>query len=157
MQKITPFLWYVTDALAVAKYYKDIFAADAIIEDEQKYENTPPGTTHIVIMTIRGLKIGLMAAGKHHEFNDSISFEITCKDQTEIDYFWQAFTTNGGAESECGWCQDKYGVRWQIVPENIAELIDTPGGMQAMLAMKKLDINTLRQANNIGKKSNAIS
>ncbi len=77
-------------------------------------------------------------------FNESISFYVNCKDQKEIDYFWKKLTDEGGEESVCGWLKDQFGISWQIVPENINKLISSPEAMQAMMKMKKIDIQTLK-------------
>ncbi|HET8736047.1 MAG TPA: VOC family protein [Pricia sp.] len=79
-------------------------------------------------------------------FNEGVSFVVHCENQEEIDYFWNKFTENGGQESMCGWLKDKFGVSWQIVPKNIDDLIKFPKAMEAMMQMKKLDIETLEKA-----------
>ena len=90
-------------------------------------------------------------AGNHgFAFNEAISFMVECKDQTEIDYFWETLTTNGGEESMCGWLKDKFGVSWQIIPNIIVKLMSDPAKagkvMQAVMKMKKLDIATMINA-----------
>lgn len=79
-------------------------------------------------------------------FNEAISFAVHCEDQKEIDYFWNRFTEKGGQESRCGWLKDKFGVSWQIVPKNIGELIKSKEAMQALMQMKKLNIEKLKMA-----------
>jgi predicted 3-demethylubiquinone-9 3-methyltransferase (glyoxalase superfamily) len=83
--------------------------------------------------------------GPEHQFNEAISFFIHCKDQAEIDYYWSKLT-DGGAEIACGWLKDRFGVRWQVVPESIMDLVNNPAAMQAMMTMKKLDIAALKAA-----------
>ena len=81
-------------------------------------------------------------SAKDHKFsfNEALSLLISCKEQAEIDYYWEALTKNGGAESVCGWLKDRYGVSWQVVPENVGELLEKPGAWQKMMAMKKIVI-----------------
>lgn len=85
-----------------------------------------------------------------HQFNESVSFVIPCKDQTEIDYYWEKLTTDGGKESMCGWCTDKFGISWQVVPDILGELMSDPAKAQRVVAafmkMKKFDIETLKNA-----------
>lgn len=147
MSKVTPFLWFEKDAAGVARYYRDIFGPDNVkFANEQSMEDTPSGSVQVVSLTIFDQPFRLMSAGPHHEFNDAVSFQVDCKDQAEVDKYWDAITKDG-QESMCGWCIDKYGVRWQITPENMSELVSNPSGQQAMLQMKKLDIAKLREAN----------
>ncbi|MNT75629.1 3-demethylubiquinone-9 3-methyltransferase [compost metagenome] len=90
--------------------------------------------------------------GPYFKFNEAVSFFVSCKNQKEIDYYWDALTANGGEESMCGWLKDKFGVSWQIVPAILSQLIDGPdqerssNTIKAMLKMKKLDIKTLEKA-----------
>ncbi len=83
----------------------------------------------------------LLAAGPFQKFNESVSFVINCKDQAEVDYYWSALTKNGGQESSCGWCKDKYGLSWQVVPVEYFDLINNPDPKVREKAMK----NTLQQ------------
>lgn len=152
MQKITPFLWYEKDALAVANYYKSIFGENVIIQDEDKLSNTPSGEVQIVTISIFGLNFRLMSAGPFRNFNEAISFEVRCKNQAEVDKYWTALTSDGGEEGQCGWLKDKYGVSWQIVPVQLGQFLGNPDSkkaglaMQAMLKMKKLVIKDLEEA-----------
>jgi predicted 3-demethylubiquinone-9 3-methyltransferase (glyoxalase superfamily) len=82
-----------------------------------------------------------------YTFNEAISFFVSCKDQAEIDRLWEAFTADGGQESQCGWCKDKFGVSWQIIPEQMEELMSAgPAAIQAMMQMQKIDIAALEKA-----------
>lgn len=145
MQKITPFLWFESDAIGVATYYRTVFGVENVqIVDEESFIGTPSGQVQIVTTVLFGNTFQLMSAGKHDEFNDAISFVINCKNQTEIDSYWNNITSNGGKESQCGWCIDKYGVRWQIIPENMSALLSTPEAMQKMLTMNKIIIADLQ-------------
>ena len=99
---------------------------------------------------IFGQELSLMTAGPMFKFNEAISFVITCEDQAEIDYYWNALTSNGGQESQCGWCKDKYGLSWQIVPSVMSTMMASGNKekigrvTQAFLKMKKFDIQTLQ-------------
>jgi predicted 3-demethylubiquinone-9 3-methyltransferase (glyoxalase superfamily) len=152
MQKITPFLWYEKDAIGVARYYKTIFGDDASIAGEENLDGTPSGEVQIITLTLFGQNFRLMSAGPHDLFNDAISFEVLCDGQAEVDKYWNALTADGGKESMCGWLNDKYGVRWQIVPKQLNDLMSDPDQakagrvMQAMLKMNKIIIADLELA-----------
>ena len=143
-QKITPSLWVETkDAKAVADYYLSIFK-DGKLKDHRKYKNPPEaggGDFETAIIEINGLEFNILAAGPYFKFNESVSFVINCKDQAEVDYYWGALTANGGQESSCGWCKDKYGLSWQVVPVEYFDLINSEDPKVRDKAM----INTLKQ------------
>ena len=143
-QKITPSLWVETkDAKAVTDYYLSIFK-DGKLKEHRKYK-TPPeaggGDFETAIMEINGIEFNILAAGPFFKFNESVSFVINCKDQAEVDYYWNALTTNGGQESSCGWCKDKYGLSWQVVPVEYFDLINSDDPKVREKAMK----NTFKQ------------
>jgi predicted 3-demethylubiquinone-9 3-methyltransferase (glyoxalase superfamily) len=145
-QKITPFLWYQKDALAIGRYYQSVFGSQNVeIVGEDQFSDTPSGTVEVMTLKIFGTEFRIMTAGEYEPFNGAISFEVTCADQNEIDTYWNVLTKEG-REMQCGWCADKYGVRWQIVPENMGQYISTKAGMEAMLTMKKLVIKDLKKA-----------
>ncbi|NBW38635.1 MAG: VOC family protein [Cytophagia bacterium] len=146
-QKITPSLWVDKDAKAVVDYYLSIFK-DGKLKEYHRYENPPEAKAQggqdsfeTAVMEIAGMEFSILAAGPYFKFNESISFVINCKDQTEVDYYWNALTTNGGEEGSCGWCKDKYGVSWQVVPVEYFELINSDDPQVREKAMK----NTLKQ------------
>jgi predicted 3-demethylubiquinone-9 3-methyltransferase (glyoxalase superfamily) len=143
-QRIIPFLWYEVDnAVNIARYYRDIFGAKHVhIHDEESLDNTPSGSVQVVTIDIFDTTFQFMSAGKHDSFNDAISFMIKCKDQAEIDHYWDKLSSIPEAE-QCGWCRDKYNVRWQIVPQNLNQLIGSEAGMQKFLKMKKIIIADL--------------
>ena len=144
IQKITPSLWVETkDAKAVADYYLSIFK-DGKLKEHRKYKNPPEaggGDFETAIIEINGIEFNILAAGPFFKFNESVSFVINCKDQAEVDYYWNALTTNGGQESSCGWCKDKYGLSWQVVPVEYFDLINSDDPKVSEKAMK----NTLKQ------------
>jgi predicted 3-demethylubiquinone-9 3-methyltransferase (glyoxalase superfamily) len=143
-QKITPSLWVETkDAKAAADYYLSIFK-DGKLKEHRKYKNPPEaggGYFETAIIEIADMELSILAAGPFFKFNESVSFVINCKDQAEVDYYWAALTANGGEESSCGWCKDKYGLSWQVVPVEYFTLINSNDSMVRDKAMK----NTLKQ------------
>lgn len=143
-QKITPCLWVeTTDAKAVADYYLSIFK-DGKLKEHHHFQNPPEaggGNFETAIIEINGIEFNILAAGPYFKFNESVSFVINCKDQAEVDYYWNALTTNGGKESSCGWCKDKYGLSWQVVPEAYFDLINNPDSKIREKALK----NTFKQ------------
>ena len=146
-QKITPCLWVEKDAKAVADYYLSIFK-DGKLKEYHRYENPPEakevsgqGSFDIAVMEIAGVEFSILAAGPFFKFNESVSFVINCKDQEEVDYYWNALTANGGEEGVCGWCKDKYGLSWQVVPVEYFKLINSDDPKVREKAMK----NTMKQ------------
>lgn len=152
-QKITPCLWVeTTDAKAVVDYYLSIFK-DGKLKEHRKYKNPPEaggGNFETAIMELNGIEFSILAAGPFFKFNESVSFVINCKDQAEVDYYWNALTANGGQESSCGWCKDKYGLSWQVVPTEYFDLInsDDPNvrdkAMKNTLMQKKIILSELK-------------
>ncbi|MFT3844333.1 MAG: VOC family protein [Lacibacter sp.] len=146
-QKITPSLWVDKDAKAVVDYYLSIFK-DGKLKEYRQYKNPPEAKTQggqdsfeTAVMEIGDIEFNILAAGPYFKFNESVSFVINCKDQAEVDYYWNALTTNGGQESSCGWCKDKYGLSWQVVPVEYYELINSADPVVREKAMR----NTLKQ------------
>lgn len=143
-QKITPCLWVETkDAKAVADYYLSIFK-DGKLKEHHKYTNPPEaggGDFETAIIEINGIEFSILAAGPFFKFNESVSFVINCKDQAEVDYYWEALTANGGQESSCGWCKDKYGLSWQVVPVEYFDLLNN----EDPKVREKVIKNTLKQ------------
>jgi predicted 3-demethylubiquinone-9 3-methyltransferase (glyoxalase superfamily) len=143
-QKLTPCLWVETkDAKAVADYYLSIFK-DGKLKEHRKYKNPPEaggGDFETAIIEIADMELSILAAGPFFKFNESVSFVINCKDQAEVDYYWAALTANGGEEGSCGWCKDKYGLSWQVVPVEYFALINSDDPKIRDKAMK----NTLKQ------------
>jgi predicted 3-demethylubiquinone-9 3-methyltransferase (glyoxalase superfamily) len=144
IQKITPCLWVETkDAKAVVDYYLAIFK-NGKLKEHRKYKNPPEaggGDFETAIIEIEGMELSILAAGPFQKFNESVSLVINTKDQAETDYYWNALTRNGGQESSCGWCKDKYGLSWQVVPVEYFTLINNADPKVREKAMK----NTLTQ------------
>ncbi|KXK40194.1 MAG: 3-demethylubiquinone-9 3-methyltransferase [Bacteroidetes bacterium OLB9] len=143
-QKITPsILVETTDARAVADYYLSIFK-DSKLKDHHKYTNpseSGSGNFETAIIEIAGMDLSILTAGPFAKFNESGSFVINTKDQAETDYYWTALTSNGGQENSCGWCKDKYGLSWQVVPIEYYDLNNSPDPKVREKAIK----NTLKQ------------
>lgn len=142
MSKITPCLWIpVTPEEAVA-YYRSIFA-----NVEASDLNPMTG-----MVTIEGQRLQLLNGGPQFKFNEAVSFVIACKDQAEVDHYWSKLTADGGAESQCAWCKDKFGMSWQVVPDALHRFIGDPDrtkadrAVQAMLKMRKIVIADLESA-----------
>jgi len=146
-QKITPSLWVDKDAKAVVDYYLSIFK-DGKLKEYHQYKNPPEAkeqggqdSFETAVMEIGNIEFNILAAGPYFKFNESVSFVINCKDQAEVDYYWNALTTNGGQESSCGWCKDKYGLSWQVVPVEYFDLINNEDPKVRDKAMR----NTMKQ------------
>jgi predicted 3-demethylubiquinone-9 3-methyltransferase (glyoxalase superfamily) len=146
-QKITPCFWVDKDAKAVVDFYLTIFK-DGKLKEYHRYENPPEAkeqggqdSFETAVMEIGGVEFSILAAGPYFKFNESVSFVINCKDQAEVDYYWSALTANGGQESACGWCKDKYGLSWQVVPVEYFNLINSNDLKVREKAMK----NTMKQ------------
>ena len=136
-REIYPCLWFNTEAGEAAEYYCSIFENSKILSSNPI----------VTMFELNGKTFMALNGGPNFKFNEAVSFVVNCKDQQEIDHYWDSLTANGGAESMCGWCKDKYGVSWQIVPEILGTLMSDkdkgPNVMQAFLKMKKFDIEAL--------------
>jgi predicted 3-demethylubiquinone-9 3-methyltransferase (glyoxalase superfamily) len=141
--KIVPNLWFCEDGGSISKiieYYKNVFGKDFQHGQIMSLGDTPSGRTEICEVNIFGREYSLMCtAEEHHPLNDAISFMINCEDQNEIDKYWNYFTRDG-EEVQCGWCIDKYGLRWQVIPENLGELMNRPDSFKVMMGQKKIVI-----------------
>ena len=158
MQKITPFLWYDDKAEEAANFYVSIFKNSKVLS-VTRYEEAgaqasgrPKGSAMTVEFELEGQKFVGLNGGPHFKFTEAVSFLVNCETQEEVDYFWEKLTADGGAESQCGWLKDKYGLSWQIVPTILPALMKNKDPeklqrtMKAMLQMKKIDIAILKQA-----------
>lgn len=154
MNRITPFLWFDTQAEEAANFYVSIFKNSRVGKVSRYPEGSPApaGTVMTVDFELDGQAFIALNAGPHFKFNEAVSFSIDCKSQEEVDYYWSRLTADGGEESMCGWLKDKYGLSWQVNPSILGELMTDPDKekakrvMQAMLQMKKIDIPTLQRA-----------
>ncbi len=152
-QRITPNLWFDTEAEDAAKFYTSIFENSRIVNTTHYTEAGPreAGSVMTVEWELDGQRFVGINGGPEFQFSEAVSFEITCETQDEIDHYWDRLT-DGGEEVQCGWCKDRFGLSWQVVPKGMEELFADPDqsradrAMRAMFGMKKLDIEALRQA-----------
>lgn len=154
MQKISPFLWFDTQAEEAANFYVSIFE-NSRIGKITRYGDAgpgPKGSVMTVELELAGQSFIALNGGPHFRFNEAVSFSVDCRSQEEVDRYWEQLTADGGQESQCGWLKDKYGLSWQINPTILGQLLSDPDParanrvMQAMLQMKKIDIATLQRA-----------
>jgi len=143
-QKITTFLWFDNQAQQAAKFYCSVFKNSKILQD----------TPMVVTFELEGQKFMAMNGGPMFKFTEAISLFVDCKTQSEVDRLWNKLVANGGAESMCGWLKDKYGLSWQIIPNTLVKLMSDKDQaksqrvMQAMLKMRKINIQELKDAYN---------
>ena len=151
--RITPFLWFDGNAEEAVTFYCSVFKNSRRLDkvDSAVDSSVPKGKVITISFELDGQAFAALNGGPNFKFTEAISFMIRCENQEEIDYYWSKLTAGGGAEVQCGWLKDKFGLSWQVVPARIGELISTPGGMQAMMKMKKLDIAELEKANKSSK------
>lgn len=150
MQKITPFLWFDTEAEDAAKFYVSVFR-NAKMGDIAHYGD---GRVLTAAFEIDGIRFVGLNGGPHFKFNEAVSFSIDCKSQDEVDYYWDKLTADGGVPGQCGWLKDKFGVSWQVVPDAMPRLLMDPDraranrAMQAMMKMKKIVVADIEAAAN---------
>ena len=148
MNKITPFLWFDDQAEEAMNFYVSVFKNSRILG----VTPGPNGKAMSVNFELEGQEFIGLNAGPQFKFNEAISFFVDCKTQEEVDELWEKLTFDGGEESMCGWLKDKYGLSWQIIPSALGQMLSDPDPvkaqrvMQAMLQMRKIDIEGLRQA-----------
>lgn len=154
MQKITPCLWFDTEGEEAANYYVSVFENARILEISRYGPgmHRPEGLALTVEFELNGQRFTALNGGPEFSFDEAVSFQVSCADQAEVDHYWSRLTADGGQESQCGWLKDRWGVSWQIIPEQLASYlggVDPDGAqraMQAMLGMRKLDIAAIRAA-----------
>lgn len=152
MSKITPFLWFDNNAEEAMNYYVSVFKNSKITAinkypDESLDEHFKGMSGKVItgIFELDGQQFMCLDGGPQFSFNESISMFVACKDQDELDYFWSKLSAHPENE-QCGWCKDKFGLSWQIIPENMSELLSKPAAIQSMMKMKKINIQELREA-----------
>lgn len=153
MPRITPNLWFDGESVEAAEFYVSVFPNSEITNISHYGEAgpAPAGTVLTVDFLLDGQPFTAINGGPRFRFNEAISFLINCADQREIDHYWTALSA-GGEEGQCGWLKDRYGVWWQVVPADWAELLDDPDrgradrAMEAVLGMKKIDIAAVYEA-----------
>ncbi len=159
IQKITPCLWFDDQAEEAAKFYTAIFRNSRIVQifryGEAGYEvhGRAAGTVMTVAFELDGQEFIALNGGPVFKFNEAVSFQVNCKTQEEVDYYWDRLSEGGDEQAQqCGWLKDRYGVSWQVVPIALFEMLTSPEhdksqrAMAAMLQMKKLDIEKLWRA-----------
>ena len=159
MQKITPFLWFNDNAEEAVQFYVSIFKNSKLVNVTRydaaaaKASGRPEGSVMTAAFELEGQPFAALNGGPVFKFTEAISFVVNCETQEEVDYYWNKLSEGGDEKAQqCGWLKDKFGVSWQIVPTALNELLGDPDharaqrAMQAMLQMKKLDINALRKA-----------
>ena len=153
--KIYTHLWYAKEAETAAKFYASIFPdsrVDRVFALPSDSPSGPAGSVKVVDFTLFGQRFQAISAGPHHDFNDAISIVVTCDDQAELDRYWNALLEGGGRPQACGWLIDRFGLRWQIVPTGLEELMRESDAarakkvVDAFLKMVKIDIAALEKA-----------
>ena len=152
-QRITPNLWFDTEAEDAAAFYTSVFKNSRVVNVTHYTENAPreAGMVMTVEFELDGQRFVGINGGSQFKFDEAVSFQINCETQEEVDYYWDHLS-EGGSEGPCGWLKDKYGLSWQVVPAGMEELFSDPDpkraerAMQAMLGMSKLDVAALRAA-----------
>ena len=156
---IVPCLWFENQAEEAAHYYTGIFKNGRVTkvtrysEVGQEIHHRPPGSVLTVEFEINGKSFTALNGGPEFKFNEAISLQVICKDQKEVDYYWEKLGAGGDPSAQkCGWLKDKYGVSWQIIPEEMFKLLEDQTkengkrAMAAMMKMKKLDLATVKAA-----------
>jgi predicted 3-demethylubiquinone-9 3-methyltransferase (glyoxalase superfamily) len=147
LQKIVPNLWFKGNAKEAVAYYVSVFPESKIISTSYYPESTEEGLADFqkdfagqplaIEFELNGQRFTAINAGPEFTFNEAVSFAVTCKDQEEIDYFWEKLSSVPESE-QCGWCKDRFGLSWQIVPENMGELMQQPQAFTHLMQMKKI-------------------
>jgi predicted 3-demethylubiquinone-9 3-methyltransferase (glyoxalase superfamily) len=153
MQRITPFLWFDTQAEEAAKFYTSIFAGSKILSVTRYGEAGPgpKGSVMTVEYELEGITFTALNGGPQFKFTEAVSFVVNCKDQKEVDHYWDKLSA-GGTPNVCGWLRDKFGLAWQVVPRALVEMLQDKDPvrsqrvMKAMMGMKKIVIAELRAA-----------
>lgn len=151
--KITPCLWFDTQAGEAAEFYVSLFPSSRIISTTYYGERAPmpAGTVLTVTFELEGHQFVGLNGGPVFTFDEAISFQVHCEDQAEVDHYWYALV-EGGQEGQCGWLKDRFGLSWQVVPVRLPELLSDPDparaqrAMNAMLTMRHLDVAALERA-----------
>jgi predicted 3-demethylubiquinone-9 3-methyltransferase (glyoxalase superfamily) len=159
IQKITPCLWFYDQAEEAATFYVTIFGNSGIVgvtrygEAGREVHGRPAGTVMTVAFELHRQAFTALNGGPVFKFNEAISFQVSCETQEEVDYYWEKLSEGGDETAQqCGWLKDKYGVSWQVVPTVLPEMVGDPDSaksqraMEAMLQMKKIDIDQLKRA-----------
>lgn len=153
MPATTPCLWFDGRAEEAAAFYTEVFPNSSVTGVTRCGPGTPmpEGTALTVEFTLDGRPYTALNGGPRSTFTEAVSFQIACADQDEVDHYW-ARLTDGGEESQCGWLEDRFGLSWQVVPDELPALLADPdperaqGAVQAMMSMRKIDVAAVRRA-----------
>ena len=150
MQKITPNLWFNGNAKEAVDFYVSVFPNSKIVSTEYYPKSTEEGLADFQkdfagkVLTVEfeldGVSFTAINAGPEFKFSEAISFAVACDDQKEIDYFWERLSSVPESE-QCGWCKDKYGLSWQVVPKNMGELMRKPNAFSTLMQQKKIVVD----------------
>ncbi len=145
--RITPFLWFDSNAEEAVEFYLTVFKHSRRLDELRNPDDgdAPKSRPLTIAFELDGQTFTALNGGPYFKFNEAVSFVVRCDTQQEVDEYWSKLSA-GGAESQCGWLKDKFGLSWQIVPAQLPDLIRRPKAMQAMMQMKKLDIAELERA-----------
>jgi predicted 3-demethylubiquinone-9 3-methyltransferase (glyoxalase superfamily) len=154
MQQITPFLWFDSNAEEAVNFYISIFKNSKVLKVYRYPEGSPApaGSVMTISFQLNGQDYTALNGGPHVKFNEAISLVVNCDTQAEVDEYWAKLTAAGGQEVQCGWLKDKFGLSWQIWPVGIMKFYESKDrekvqrAFQAMMTMKKLDINAMQKA-----------
>jgi predicted 3-demethylubiquinone-9 3-methyltransferase (glyoxalase superfamily) len=154
MQKISPFIWFDSNAEEAMNFYLSVFKNSKLISVAHNPPGAPGAEGALLVASIQleGQEIVLMNGGPGHPLTDAISLTINCESQEEVDYYWSRLLEGGGREIACGWLQDRFGLYWQVTPVILPRLLSDPDKakagrvMQAMMKMVKLDIAAVKAA-----------
>jgi predicted 3-demethylubiquinone-9 3-methyltransferase (glyoxalase superfamily) len=158
MPTLTPCLWFDTQAEEAASFYVSVFKNSRIVSTSHYGEAGPreAGMVLTVQFELDGQPFTALNGGPEFTFDEAISFQIDCRSQDDVDYYWETLSADGGEEGPCGWVKDKFGVSWQVVPDELEKLLADPDqgraqrAMAAMLEMRKIDIAAVRAAADAG-------
>jgi predicted 3-demethylubiquinone-9 3-methyltransferase (glyoxalase superfamily) len=158
-QRISPMLWFDSQAEEAAKLYTSTFKNSKILattrytKEAEAAAGRPEGSVMTVAFELEGQSFTALNGGPHFKFSEAISFVVNCRDQAEVDYYWERLGAGGDPRAQqCGWLKDKFGVSWQVVPEIVPQLLSDPDpekgrrAMAAILKMKKLDVAEIQRA-----------
>lgn len=150
MKSITPNLWFDGNAKEAVNFYVSVFPGSKIISTQYypnsieeglaEFQTDLAGKELVIEFDLSGNRFVAINAGPEFKFNEAVSFSVPCKDQDEIDYYWEKLSSDPASE-QCGWCKDKFGLSWQVVPENMNELMSRPNAFSKMMQMKKIVID----------------
>ena len=155
MDKVFPCLWFDGNAAEAANFYVSLLPdsrVDEVVRSPADNPSMKEGGVLVVDFTLAGRKFSGLNGGPNFKFNEAVSFAVRCNDQAEVDRLWDALTADGGEPVQCGWLKDRFGLSWQIVPEEMYEMLSSPDrdgarrAMEAMLKMVKLDLAELKRA-----------